>query len=100
MTRLGLIVSTLVVALAMAGTGRSSSTLCVGGPHCYSTVQAALNAAQDGDTVRVGPGTFAGGITITKSVSLVGVAAAATTISGRGPVVTIGSATTTPTVTL
>src|SRR5436190_12514454 len=51
-------------------------TLCVGGPHCYATVQAALNAAHDGDTVRVGAGTFAGGITITRSVNLVGVAAA------------------------
>jgi hypothetical protein len=87
-------------ALVLASAGRSAATLCVGGPHCYSSVQAALNAAQDGDTVRVGPGTFAGGITITKSVDLVGVAAAASSISGGGPVVTIGSRTTAPTVTL
>jgi hypothetical protein len=87
-------------ALALASAGRSASTVCVGGPHCYSTIQAALDAAQDGDTVRVGPGTFAGGITLTKSVDLVGVAAAATVISGGGPVVTIGSPSAAPTVTL
>ena len=90
----------IVPALVLASAGRSASTLCVGGPHCYATVQAALNAAQDGDTVRIGPGTFAGGVTITKSVDLVGVAAAATSISGGGPVVTIGSPTAGPTVTL
>jgi hypothetical protein len=95
-----LIALTCVAALAVAGAGRSASTLCVGGPHCYSTVQAALNAAHDGDTVRVGPGTFAGGITITKSIDLVGVAAAASSISGGGPVFTIGSPTAAPTVTL
>jgi hypothetical protein len=100
MRRLWLIGILCGSALAVASTGRSASTLCVGGPHCYATVQAALNAAHDGDTVRVGPGTFAGGITITKSVNLVGVAAAATTISGGGPVVTIGSATSAPTVTV
>jgi hypothetical protein len=96
----GLILAVCIVsALLLASAGRSASTLCVGGPHCYATVQAALNAAQDGDTVRVGPGTFPGGVTITKSINLVGVAAAASSISGGGPVVTIGSPTSAPTVT-
>jgi hypothetical protein len=97
---LSLLAISCASALAFAAAGRSASTLCVGGPHCFATVQAAVNAAQDGDTVRVGPGTFAGGITITKSVDLVGVAAAASSISGGGPVVTIGSPTTAPTVTV
>lgn len=92
------ILGALVIAVGAAAA--SPTPLCVGGPHCYSTVQAALNAAHDGDTIHVGPGSFAGGITITKSVEVVGVAAAATTISGGGPVVTIGSPTATPTVTL
>jgi hypothetical protein len=100
MRRLILIGIATGAALALASTGRSASTLCVGGPHCYSTVQAALGAAQDGDTIRIGPGTYAGGITVTKSVELVGVAAAATKLSGGGPVVTIGSTTAAPTVTL
>ena len=100
MRRLILIGIATGAALALASTGRSASTLCVGEPHCYSTVQAALGAAQDGDTIRIGPGTYAGGITVTKSVELVGVAAAATKLSGGGPVVTIGSTTAAPTVTL
>jgi hypothetical protein len=83
MGRLAVVAIAAVSALALASVGRSASTLCVGGRHC--------NAAQEGDTVRVGPDTFADGITITKSISLVGVAAAASSISGGGPIVTIGS---------
>jgi hypothetical protein len=64
--------------------------LCVGGPGCFATIQAAVDAARDGDTIHVGAGTFAGGVTIDKSVSLVGVSAAQTRIQGGGPVVTIG----------
>jgi hypothetical protein len=68
-----------------------SSDLCVGGkPGCFATIQAAVDAAQDGDTITIGPGTFAGGITIDKSVQLVGASASATTIEGGGPVITIG----------
>jgi nitrous oxidase accessory protein len=71
-----------------------AADLCVGDlqPGCFSTIQAAVDAAQDGDTIRIGPGTFVGGIMITKSISLVGVAAAATRIEGGGPVLTIGKA--------
>lgn len=72
-----------------AATTRSASTLCVGGGGCYSTLQAALDASHDGDTVKVNPGTFAGGVTIAKSVSVVGAGAAKTIIKGGGPVVTI-----------
>jgi hypothetical protein len=69
----------------------AADTLCVGDkPGCYATIQAALDAAHDGDTIRVGPGSFAGGITIDKSVDLVGAGAKATVINGGGPVVTIG----------
>ena len=60
-------------------------------PSCYGSVQAAVDAAPDGATITVGPGTFAGGITIAKSLTLRG-AAAATVISGGGPVLTIGGA--------
>jgi hypothetical protein len=64
---------------------------CVGGPGCYRTIQDALNASRDGDVIKVGPGSFAGGIQITRSVSLVGAGAGSTVIRGGGPVVTIGS---------
>ena len=77
--------------------------LCVGSGHgCYATVQAAVGAAHDGDTVTVGPGTFTGGITINTSIRLVGSGADATIIKGGGPVLTIGvaDAPTEPTVTI
>jgi hypothetical protein len=71
--------------------GRSvAANLCVGGPGCFATIQGAVAAAQNGDTIRIGVGSFAGGVTIDKSVSLMGVSAAATRIVGGGPVVTIG----------
>jgi hypothetical protein len=81
-----------------------AADLCVGGPGpgCFGTIQAAIDAAQDGDTIKIGPGKFAGGITIRKSLALVGVSAGATIIEGGGPVVTIGEflAPTQPTVSI
>ena len=46
-----------------------AAELCVGGPQpgCHATIQAAVDAAQDGDTIRVGPGTFAGGSRSTRT---------------------------------
>jgi hypothetical protein len=80
---------------SVAAQPAAAADLCVGGPGsgCFSTIQAALDAAQDGDTIQIGAGTFAGGITIEESVSLVGVSAGATTIQGGGPVVTVGDGT-------
>ncbi len=81
----------------------SGMSLCVAthGP-CFTTIQAALDAAHDGDTIHVGHGTFAGGFTITKSVRLVGAGARATVIKGGGSVITIGEfgAAVEPTVTI
>jgi hypothetical protein len=85
-------VVTGIVCGAATAPARSAATLCVGeNAGCYSTIQAALDAAQDGDTIAIGNGTFAGGVTIAKSVNLVGVSAAATIIEGGGPVLTIGT---------
>jgi hypothetical protein len=89
-----------LLAIAPAVADADPHTLCVGGPHCYATIQGAVNAAAPGQTITVGPGTFAGGITIDRSVSLIGAGASDTKISGGGPVLTIGSTTATPTVTL
>jgi hypothetical protein len=82
-----------VASLGASAAARSApaASLCVGGkPECFTTIQAAVDAAQDGDTIQIGPGTFAGGIKISKSLELVGTSAAATTIRGGGPVLTIG----------
>jgi hypothetical protein len=93
---------TLAVALALLVGGaagvadaiaQASATLCVGSTAgCYPTIQAAATAAKDGDTITLGAGTFAGGVTVDVSVKLVGAGAAATIISGGGPVLTIGVA--------
>jgi fibronectin-binding autotransporter adhesin len=93
-----------IPAAVVAGTApvsaAGSNGLCVGGRHCYQTLQAAIDAAHDGDTISLGRGSFAGGVQIEQSVNLVGVSPSATKITGGGPVVTIGSATSTPTVTI
>jgi hypothetical protein len=69
----------------------SAGSLCVGSkPGCFSTIQAAIDAAHDGDTIQIGAGTFAGGVTIDVSVRVIGAGAAATIIEGGGPVLTIG----------
>jgi hypothetical protein len=88
-------------AASVAAQSAFAATLCVGpGPGCYSTIQAALNAANDGDTISVPSGTFAGGLTIDKSIHLVGAGAASTTIDGGGPVIAIGSDGSGPTVSI
>jgi hypothetical protein len=94
----------LVGGAVTAGADSAAATnLCVGaGAGCFSTLQAAVDAAHDGDTIHIGPGTFAGGVTIDKSVELVGAGAGSTIISGGGPVLTIGTfgAASEPTVTI
>src|SRR5262249_57984378 len=91
---------TTTAGLALTGQPAEAATLCVGtGSGFYPTIQAAVNAAHDGDRIAIGPGTYAGGITVDVSVQLAG-AGPTTRISGGGPVVTIGSATVTPTVTI
>src|SRR5262249_50628646 len=91
---------TTTAGLALTGQPAEAATLCVGtGSGCYATIQAAVNAAHDGHRIPIGPRTYAGGLTVDVSVQLAG-AGPATRISGGGPVVTIGSATATPTVTI
>jgi hypothetical protein len=77
------------------------SVLCVGGKTtCFTTIQAAVDAAHDGDTISIAPGTYSGGITIAKSVALAGADASATTIAGGGPVITVGDGVAAPTVSI
>ncbi|HEY3613778.1 MAG TPA: hypothetical protein VGK92_08735, partial [Gaiellales bacterium] len=94
LTLLALAAGATSVAQASAHAAHSGNTLCVqhAKPHCYTSLQAAVDAAVDGDTIKLGPGTFAGGVTITKSISLVGTRPGATVVRGGGPVLTIGAA--------
>jgi hypothetical protein len=87
----------LVVGLAAAATAtgasaQAASTLTVCPSGCaFTQVAAAVAAATDGDTISVAPGTYQGGFTIDVSVKLAGAGPGRTTISGGGPVLTIGT---------
>ena len=93
MRRLVPVAAAAAIALIAAGSAvsaRNARTLCVGkGPKCFPTLAAALAAAHDGDTVQLGPGIYAGGVTIDASINLVGAGAGRTIIKGGGPVLTI-----------
>src|SRR5215475_13412784 len=84
------------VALAAPAAGESApgpkpKQICVGnGPSCFPTLAAAIAAANDGDTLKLDPGTYAGGVSVDKSIHLVGAGAHQTILSGGGPVLTIG----------
>jgi hypothetical protein len=83
----------VVAALLLIGAGQASAaTLNVCPSGCpYTQLAPALAAAKDGDTIKIAPGTYAGGVTINVSVKLVGAGSSSTTISGGGPVLTIGT---------
>jgi hypothetical protein len=89
------VLATLALSAVLAGSGAGrtlAAPVCVSGGHgCYSTIQAAVDAAAAGDRITVAPGTYAGGVVIGKSIELTGAGAAATVISGGGPVLTIPS---------
>ena len=92
--RMRRLLATSLVAIATLGTSAAHADarrLCVGsGAHCFASIQAAIDAANGGDVVHIGPGTFEGGITIDESLQLIGAGAGVTVIRGGGPVLTIG----------
>ena len=95
MVRYGITRTLLVAAIApiLLGTAAgpaAGATLCVGRQAgCFAQIQPAVNVAHDGDTIVIGAGTFTGGITIDKSVRVLGAGADRTIIKGGGPVVTV-----------
>ena len=102
--RLALLVPAVAVLIPVVGTAKASAAtpqVCPSG--CpYAQLAPALTAAHSGDTITIGPGTYAGGVIIDVSVKLVGAGPDATVISGGGPVLTIGvpGAASEPTVTV
>jgi hypothetical protein len=109
MTKLGRCKVGLTVAVATAGASWSSvaiaqaSQLSVCASGCpYSQPADAIAAAHDGDQVVIGRGSYAGGFTIDKSITVSGAGPGRTTIRGGGPVITVGVnlASSEPTVTL
>ncbi len=88
---------------ATAHQARAATTLCVGSESgCYSRLEAAIDAARDGDTIRIERGTFQGGVTVDVSIRIIGAGAGATIIRGGNSVLTIGryNATTEPAVSI
>src|SRR5262245_26149855 len=61
--------------------GRQLLTVTIdGSPTVYNTIQAAINAAVAGNTVRVGAGTYAENVQVNKSISVVGATGVATDV--------------------
>lgn len=84
------------VGVILAYSGAAGSAVAGGWDVCvngcrYDQVGPALEAAREGDTIRIGPGVYEGGLTITTSVTLVGSGKDATVIRGGGPVIAIGT---------
>ncbi|MDX6568633.1 MAG: hypothetical protein QOH15_1211 [Gaiellales bacterium] len=78
-------------AEAVAVPSALASDRCVGSKHgCYSAIQPAVDAAHDGDVIRIGPGTYAGGVVVDASITLVGAGARSTVIRGGEHVLTVG----------
>jgi hypothetical protein len=83
----------MVMTLLWAGAGAASAatlTVCPSGCQ-YSQIGPAVAAASNGDTIKIGPGTYQGGITIGVSVKLAGAGAGSTIIRGGNHVLTIGA---------
>jgi hypothetical protein len=93
--RLGLWAILAVAAAAIVPGSASAAylTVCSAGPPAcqYTSVADAVAASADGDVITIGPGSFAGGFTITNRVNLVGAGAGSTEILGGDTGVTVAA---------
>ena len=90
--RLGLVALVLAALLVAGAPPASAATLQVCPSGCsFTTIAGALAAAANGDTIGIAAGTYAGGFTVDKNVTLRGEGADQTTITGGGPVVTVAN---------
>src|SRR5580698_7945479 len=80
------------VPVLLAGAEPASAATLTVCPHgCqFSQIAPAVAAAHNGDIIRIGAGSYAGGVTIRISVQLAGAGPGATRIRGGRHVLTIG----------
>jgi hypothetical protein len=87
MTKMACIVATVVaLTLATSALGGANKppkvlNVCADAGKCYTSIQPAIDAAGDGDTVRIAAGTYFGSLSISKNISVVGAGSSLTTIS-------------------
>ena len=96
MKRLALTLCLAGAALvAGGGVARPAATMasaCVGSrPGCFPTIQAAVDAVDSVVPIQVDAGTYAGGITVRRSATILGAGAGKTIIRGGGPAIAIGT---------
>jgi predicted outer membrane repeat protein len=88
--RLGLVALVLAALLVAGAPPASAATLQVCPSGCsFTTIAGALAAAANGDTIGIAAGTYTGGFTVDKNVTLRGKGADQTTITGGRQVVTV-----------
>jgi parallel beta-helix repeat protein len=71
-----------IMAVAQFAGAAGAGTITV--PEDYPTIQAAVNAAAEGDTIFVKKGIYNENLTVNKSLSLVGESAGSTVVTGEG----------------
>jgi hypothetical protein len=91
-----LLTAVAMSVLALMGAGQAAAAtlrVCSDANKCYTSIQVAINAASEGDTIKIDAGIYDGNLTVEKSVTLVGAGADQTTItqSGSDSVITISA---------
>jgi hypothetical protein len=79
-----LLTAVAMSVLALMGAGQAAAAslrVCSDASNCYPSIQAAINAATDGDKVMIAPGTYQGSLSIGKNLTLHGAGAGETTIT-------------------
>lgn len=80
----------ICLALALGGSSATAATLVVGGAGAqFQSVQAAIDAANAGDTVQVRAGAYAGNVTLNKQIALEGIGRPVLRGEGVASVVTV-----------
>ena len=87
-------IAIIAIVLPVAALGKrlppSPQTAVSGsGPGCFATLQEAVDASSDGDRIEA-EADLLGGVVVNVDVQIVGQGSGLTTISGGGPVLTIG----------